>query len=732
MKGYQKNTDNWAKMKAIDLFQNFIMVHDESIRNEHIFDCLNWETQKSVPEMDEDEMFDGKPPLPREMVFPTWVRMPKPRRQKPPLKERVDYLALWNNSDTHLECREVVCLRAHELRERFPLAKHEKETLPKRLKFLKKENQLSSLEADIVTVLALLELGHLHFDDSWKEDMATERVNFVAKCLQVPVDKVECAVSSNRPLVKRGCLDKNACRLCRFVMDYLKGAVKDPVSKGEHILTETRANAVAWELFPSDVLESAKLAMKLVQSHNGKTPLNILLYGASGSGKTSFVTAMAKKVRRKLYFVDRNVGSGEWGVSDGAASRLGAVRQCSEVVNSKKSLIVVDEADQILSIPGHLAPDLPLAALNSVLEEVTTPVVWIVNTPHERFPFASRTRFDYAIKFEPLTNRQRLALWQGIVKDLKADALFPSATLARWAEQYVLGTQTITRTLKNVVRMKPQPQAAEKLVEQLLVPQCEFLGLKTNDPQLRPAKDYSVEGLNVRGRYSLTQILSAIRRYRENPEGGMDNPRMSLLLAGPPGTGKTEWCKYLAQEFGVRLLVKKGSDLISRWIGETEQNIKQAFQMAKASGAMLFIDEFDGMLTRREMAVRSWEVSQVTEILQQMEAFTGIFLAATNFEKNLDPAVLRRFTFKLTFDYLDETGKILFFERMFQTQLTDEEKSRLSRIENLTPGDYRTVRQALYYLGDAPSNAQRLDALEDESRRKGGKDSAGTCGKIGF
>ena len=80
--------------------------------------------------------------------------------------------------------------------------------------------------------------------------------------------------------------------------------------------------------------------------------------------------------------------------------------------------------------------------------------------------------------------------------------------------------------------------------------------------------------------------------------------------------------------------------------------------------------------------------------------------------------MLRRFTFKLEFGYLDGDGKRLFFERMFQTKLNAEESVRLEAITCLSPGDFRTVRQSLYYLGSTVNNAMRLGELEKESRVK--------------
>ena len=88
---------------------------------------------------------------------------------------------------------------------------------------------------------------------------------------------------------------------------------------------------------------------------------------------------------------------------------------------------------------------------------------------------------------------------------------------------------------------------------------------------------------------------------------------------------------------------------------------------------------------------------------------------------------VRRFTFKLQFDYLEAEGKRAFFERMFHTRLTEEESMRLAAIPSLAPGDFRTVRQSLYYLGGTVTNDTRLSELEKESSLK-----KGTSRRVGF
>jgi hypothetical protein len=222
------------------------------------------------------------------------------------------------------------------------------------------------------------------------------------------------------------------------------------------------------------------------------------------------------------------------------------------------------------------------------------------------------------------------------------------------------------------------------------------------------------------------EVLKAMLSTRDPKRG------MNLLLSGPPGSGKTEFVKHLGNALRTKVIVKAGSDILDMWVGGTEKNIAQAFAEAEAERSILFFDEIDGLLNSRAQALRSWEVTQVNELLQRMESFDGVFIAATNFLQNLDPASIRRFTFKLAFDYLALDGKMQFFRKMFKTELTREEADELDAIANLTPGDFRTVRQRQFYLGGPTTNAERLAALRQESDMKRHGGLAGPAQPIGF
>ena len=240
-------------------------------------------------------------------------------------------------------------------------------------------------------------------------------------------------------------------------------------------------------------------------------------------------------------------------------------------------------------------------------------------------------------------------------------------------------------------------------------------------------KRYTIKGLNIQGKIPLEKVIGAVKKFKATKASKKHAPRLNILLSGAPGTGKTAFVKHLAKEVGMPLRTLRASDLLSKWVGGTERNLAEAFKEAKKKGEILFLDEIDSFLQDRTGADHSWEITQINQLLQEMENFHGVMIGATNFADRLDKAVLRRFTYKLKLDYLTDEGKGIFFEKYFNTPLTEEESARLKAIGNLTPGDFRTVREELFYLSDNQTNAERLDALEAESEAKGKERS-----KIGF
>ena len=495
--------------------------------------------------------------------------------------------------------------------------------------------------------------------------------------------------------------------------------------------------ALPWDFYGKLAEEHGATLKRLIGSSTGKRGSNILLYGEPGTGKTSFAKTLARELGLDLYEIRQGDKDGG---DDSAQSRMTGIRICNGQVPKGKSMIIVDEADELLRtsmgffslfLGGGRSPTSEKGVINSILDEVKIPTIWISNAPAHSMDDSVRRRFDYSIRFEKLNSKQRQAIWRNNVGKLHLGNVISDAMVEQLANRYQTSAGGITMVLENVKRMKPRKGKEMELIDKLMKPHCELMNAKPKDDKLLPSKDYSLDGLNITGDIGLGRIVEAVRKFRDEKDDGVDpdRPRMNLLLWGPPGTGKTEFVKYLGRELNAKVLVKMGSDLLSMYVGGTEQNIKRAFAEAEADNAILFLDEIDGLVQDRSGASKSWEVTQVNELLYQMENFKGVMVGATNFMDNLDQAIMRRFTFKLQFDYLDDAGKRLFFERMFKTKLTEKEAEKLAEVRNLAPGDFRTVRQATYYLGGSITNSQRIEELEKESSVKRDTKKAS---KIGF
>ena len=123
----------------------------------------------------------------------------------------------------------------------------------------------------------------------------------------------------------------------------------------------------------------------------------------------------------------------------------------------------------------------------------------------------------------------------------------------------------------------------------------------------------------------------------------------SFCLSGPPGAGKSAYARHLAERLDLDVLEKRFSDLSSMWLGESEKTIAAAFEEAADLRAFLIIDEADSLLRDRLAAQHSWEITQVNEMLTQMERHPYPYACTTNAPELLDAAAARRFLFKVRF-----------------------------------------------------------------------------------
>lgn len=442
------------------------------------------------------------------------------------------------------------------------------------------------------------------------------------------------------------------------------------------------------------------------------TGANIFLYGSPGVGKTEFATALATAIDAELYEVafNQNDGSPLKG-----QSRLRAYHFCQNLLAHKNNaLLLFDEVEDVFGggenalfeslfgDSGTGTADTSKASVNRTLERNRTPAVWIANQVQQIDP-AFRRRFDYAVGFPVPPKAVRCEIIKHHLEQFQPT----DAWIDALADNEQLMPAQFERAAKVAAISGQDSATARKTVERVLDQSSRLL--RQRNLQRRPK---SATGFNLRYLNTTLDITPLIDGLRETLSG-------TFCFYGPPGTGKTQLAHYIADAVGVTPLMRRASDLISPYVGETEMNIASMFSEAREQNAALILDEADSFLGDRKGGTHSWEVTQVNEFLTQMEVFDGIFICTTNLLDRLDQATLRRFMFKVRFDYLTPGQSADMFEesvhKLGWTNGLNGCRDRVTALSGLTPGDFAVVARQQSMLASGKSDAKILfNALKEE------------------
>jgi len=199
----------------------------------------------------------------------------------------------------------------------------------------------------------------------------------------------------------------------------------------------------------------------------------------------------------------------------------------------------------------------------------------------------------------------------------------------------------------------------------------------------------------------------------------------TALFSGPSGTGKTLAAEILAHELRLDLYRINLSQVVSKYIGETEKNLRAIFDAAESSGAILLFDEADALFGKRSEVKDShdrYANIEVSYLLQRMEAYRGLAILTTNMRHALDQAFLRRIRFIISFPFPDPALRRRIWERIFPTQTPtlglDAEK--LARL-NLPGGNIRNIAVNAAFLAADAGGPVRMQHLLVAARRECGK-----------
>ena len=410
-------------------------------------------------------------------------------------------------------------------------------------------------------------------------------------------------------------------------------------------------------------------------TRQNNTGINILLYGDVGTGKTEFAKLICKHVKVPAYEVvtmksDFTEASRQDKLTDVIAKQ-------QLLSNTPKACLIFNEADDIINSNSSNFEKTTKGYLNNLVNNTNVPVIWITNNIHKANPDFLQ-KMTYCVKFERLSEDIRLSVWHKVLK--KNNFKISNDKIEELNKNYNISPSIISNTVKTTKLMCGNENDFEHLLENIT-------SVAYNKKNIKNAKLLDVENYNINlinASYDIEDLTKKIK------QSGKLN--FSLCLYGKPGTGKSLYARYLAKQLGIEVILKRASDLISSYVGETEQNIAAAFTESKNKKAMLIIDEADTFLQSRTYGSKSWEVSKVNEMLTWMESHDYPFVCTTNLLDSLDEASLRRFTFKINFDFLTSTQVNNAMKFFFGIKNAD------INIKGLTAGDFATVKKKTDFL----------------------------------
>jgi len=438
---------------------------------------------------------------------------------------------------------------------------------------------------------------------------------------------------------------------------------------------------------------------------NQQKGVNILLYGLPGTGKTELSKTISNILGTKLYEISYADSEGD--PIEGEA-RLRLYKTAQALFFSNRVILMYDEAEDVFEsyeggffmLPKQQSDK---AWINKILETNNVPTIWITNNISS-IDNAIIRRFDISIELPIPSKKKRIK----IIKK-HSNNILDEENIERLSEHENIAPALISTAVK-VTKNLPESEKSKALLQ-----------LINNALKAQGFEEVIKTGQEILPKNYQLDFINTDTNLEELVEGIHENQSARICFYGASGTGKSAFAKHISKMLEKPFIIKSGSSLMSKWVGETEKNIAHAFKEATEEEAILIFDEVDGFLAERGQAKVNWEVTQVNEMLVQMEKFNGIFIATTNLIDHLDQASLRRFDLKLEFKTLkpEQLEKIFISyckELKIETP-TRQELHQIKSLKNLSPGDFATIsRQSRFRKIDSALGF--IQRLKEEQRLK--------------
>jgi hypothetical protein len=558
---------------------------------------------------------------------------------------------------------------------------------------------LSPFERDILVMCAGMELDG-PFAAAVLAASGTSRPTFSVALAALP-DPHWTALAPGAPLrhwrlVEVGAgdaLTSSPLRIDERILHYLAG-VRTLDERLAGIVEPVRADGA---LPPSHAAAAERLAAAWSASAAHGAPLVIpFLCGDERSGKRTVLAAAAEALGLTVF----RARAADLPAPAAERETLARLWERETALSPAVLLLEVEDGD---------APEAQRAAV-ALAERVRGPMA-----VSAREPLATDTRAAVRIAVDRPPAAEQRTLWQDALGD---DAAALNGALDGLTAQFHLGVREIAQAAAEA-RPGPAQELAARLwtacraqarprldeLAQHIPPAAGWNELVLPDAQARTLRDITAQ---VRQRARVYEAWGFARR-------GARGMGVSALFAGPSGTGKTLAAEVIAAELRLDLYRIDLSQVVNKYVGETEKNLRRVFDAAEEGGAVLLFDEADALFGKRS-AVKDahdrYANIEVSYLLQRMETYRGLAILTTNLKDSLDTAFLRRLRFVVTFPFPDAPQRADIWRRAFPpaTPTDGLDPDKLARL-SVTGGNIRNIALGAAFLAAEDDGPVRMEHL---------------------
>jgi hypothetical protein len=439
----------------------------------------------------------------------------------------------------------------------------------------------------------------------------------------------------------------------------------------------------------------------LLERTNRRPPL-IQLCGTDGGARRSIAAAACAAVGLHLFALPAEA------IPTHPSEREGLLRLWAREATLTTSALYIDATAVELADPHAVA------GVTAFLERVRGVVLLAT-----RGRWAGLLRPMRTIEIQKPAPEEQRALWQAALGEA-APRL--NGHVTRLATEFNLSATAIQATAREALDGVDTPEAlAARLWDAgraQVRPRLDDLAQR-----IEPAAGWQDLVLPEPALQALHEIAAHVRRratvYDEwgFATKGARGLGISALFAGASGTGKTMAAEVLAGELDLDLYRIDLSQIVNKYIGETEKNLRRVFDAAEDGGAILFFDEADALFGKRSEVKDShdrYANIEINYLLQRMELYCGLAVLATNMKSALDPAFLRRIRFVINFPFPDATQRVEIWRRIFPaaTPTAGLDMARLAQL-NIAGGSIRNIAlNATFLAADAGEPVQMRHLLQ--------------------